>query len=85
MTKEEAKANQERIEDEGYNLGWWYGTWCEKCCGVFPKFEVSDAFGGGCWYQCEVCGKRTEEKSMPWQARDAWNRHEFLESQIRMF
>lgn len=84
MTQEEAIANQNRIAQH-YKLGWWYGVRCTKCHGVYPKLEVSDALGGGCWYQCEVCGKRTGEKSMPWLAEKAWNNNEFVLGQIRMF
>lgn len=84
MTREEAKAKQDELEARGWNLSWWYGTKCEKCCGVYPMFCTSDANGGGCWYECEVCGKRTHELPMPWMAAEAWNRHEFKVEQIRM-
>ena len=36
MNKAEAKANQDRIA-LNYKLEWWYGTHCEKCCGIYPK------------------------------------------------
>lgn len=84
MTREEAKANQDRIAKD-FNLSYWYGTNCKKCCGVFPKFRHSDAFGGGCWYECEVCGTRTEEKSMPWIAADAWNKGNLIPGQFTLF
>lgn len=84
MTKEEAAAEQNRILLMGSNLGWWFGTDCEKCCGVFPRFhDNGGAKAESCWYECDVCGKRTEKKSMPWIARDAWNRHEYQDGQIR--
>ena len=86
MTQEEAKAIQEKIVADGYNLGWWYGIHCEKCCGVFPKLTIKDGFDPrDCSYKCEVCGKRTDNYQMPWQAQEAWNRHEYLEEQIRLF
>lgn len=56
-----------------YDLGWWYGTWCTKCCEVYPIFMTSDGFEHKCWYQCEVCGRKTKKFDMPWVARDAWN------------
>ena len=40
MTREEAKAKQDEIEASGFNLGYWYGTGCKKCCGVYPKFKT---------------------------------------------
>lgn len=87
MTKEEAKANQDKIVAEGYDLGYWYGTGCEKCCGVFPKFKAYGDLGGHsrCYYECEVCGKRVRPVNMPWQAKEAWNNHEYVDGQIRMF
>ena len=77
MTKEEAKENQDRLSKH-YDLGFWYGTNCEKCCGVYPKFGTEgNQASGECFYVCEVCGKRTKGYSMPWQAKEAWNRHEY--------
>lgn len=84
MTKEEARANQERIARD-YDLAFWYGVRCRKCCGVFPRLMVADRFGGGCWYECEVCGKRTNEKVMPWVSEEAWNAGEFVSDQIKLF
>lgn len=86
MTKEEAKANQDRIA-KGYDLGYWYGTNCEKCCGVFPKFRTFGDLGGWtrCYYECEVCGKRTDKFEMPHQAEKAWNDHEYISNQLRWF
>ncbi len=87
MTKEEAKANQDRIEASGFKLDWWYGTNCEKCCGVFPKFRTFGDLGGHsrCFYECEVCGKRTDNFDMPFQAEKAWNDHEYISNQLRWF
>ena len=77
MTTEEAKANQAQIAKH-FNLAWWYGIRCEKCCEVYPKFDTEgDSAGGKCFYVCEVCGKRTRGFDMPWQAEEAWNNHEY--------
>ena len=85
MTKEEAKANQDRIA-KNFKLSWWYGTNCEKCCEVYPKFDTEgDSAGGRCFYICEVCGKRTNGFSMPWLAERAWNNHEYKQNQISWF
>lgn len=85
MTREEAAANQKDLARR-YDLSFWYGTWCEPCCGVYPKFmSLHSNNPKDCFYQCEVCGKRTESFTMPWQARDAWNNGEFVEDQIRLF
>lgn len=82
MTAEEAKANQDRIVRKGFELGWWYGTRCKKCCGVFPKFmKTADLLE--CFYQCEVCGRRTEPKPMPWVAEEAWNNGEFIDEMLQ--
>lgn len=84
MTQEEAKRNQDRIAKH-YDLGWWYGTHCEKCCGIYPKLMHSgDSAYTKVFYQCEVCGKRTEEKSMPWIAEEAWNAHEFKDEYVQL-
>ena len=74
MTIEEAKAEQARIA-EHYRLEWYYGTDCVRCCEVYPRFKANHSTGY-CWYECPVCHKRTAEYSMPWVARDAWNRGE---------
>ena len=52
---------------------------------VGSVFRTSDAFGGGCWYECEVCGTRTEEKPMPWIAEKAWNNGELIPGQFSLF
>lgn len=86
MTAKEAKANQDRIA-KNFNLGWWYGVNCEKCCGVYPKLMVSGNCNEFCYFQCEVCGKRTKKEVMPWVAEEAWNRHEWIEEvrQLSLF
>ena len=84
MTREEAKAEQDRLSSMGIDLGWYFGTRCEKCCGVYPRFHDNGGTGRNtCWYECDVCGKRTELHVMPWVAEEAWNRHEYQTSQIR--
>ena len=87
MTPEEAKANQDQLAKH-YSLSHWYGTKCEKCCGVYPIHrEFGSTVQGEMYYQCEVCGKRTSEFEMPWQAREAWNAGEtfYEESQMMLF
>lgn len=84
MTAKEAKEKQDRIAQH-YNLGWWYGTDCEKCCGIFPKLMMSGATSHEqCYYQCEVCGKRSEPCLMPWIARDKWNDHEYVQEEKQL-
>lgn len=74
MTAEEAKAKQDKIA-KNYSLSMWYGVDCTKCCGVYPILRHSGQLAGSdCYYECEVCGKRTDPQTMPWIARDAWNR-----------
>ena len=73
MTAEEAKKHQDQLVAEGWDLGFWYGTNCTKCCGVYPKLDTHIAPNDDCRYRCEVCGKKTANYSMPWLARDAWN------------
>ena len=85
MTKEEAKQNQDRIA-EHFDLGFWYGTNCEKCCGVFPKLITGiGGYADQCRYECEVCGKKTEAYDMPWIAGEAWNKGQFVIAQRRLF
>lgn len=79
MTAAEAKANQERIVAKGYDLGWWYGTRCRKCCGVYPAFRRGDGQDPcDCWYECEVCGRKTGKHTMPWLAEEEWNSMDWL-------
>ena len=54
-------------------LEWYYGTDCVKCCGRFPKFMTTGGARHMCYYECEICHKRTAGHEMPWLARDAWN------------
>lgn len=84
MTREEAKENQDRIAKH-FDLAHWFGTKCRKCCGVYPRFMKSDAYGGGCWYECDVCGTRTAELPMPWIAEQAWNNGEVMPGQFSLF
>ncbi len=84
MTREEAIAKQADLAKD-YDLSYWYGTNCTKCCDVFPLFKTSQGFDSQCWYECEVCGKKTEPQSMPWLAREAWNRGEFMQTQMSLW
>lgn len=73
MTQKEAILKQNTLRRLGFPLGWWYGTDCRKCCGVYPEF-ISDVNGHGlCAYRCPVCGKESSPAVLPWLARDAWN------------
>ena len=84
MTKREAIENQERLAQR-YNLGWWYGTMCEKCCDVYPKLMREGSPSKElCYYECEVCGKRTEGFLMPWMATAAWNDHEYKTNAVQL-
>ena len=86
MTKEDAKREQEEL-GKYFNLAWWFGTGCEKCCEVYPKLIHSgDLAGGMCAYECPVCGKRTDWSAMPWIAEAAWNANKVSEtSQLSIF
>ena len=85
MTAEEAKAHQDDLERKGFTLAWWYGTGCKKCCGVYPKFHSGDTLRPGCWYECEVCGRKTEKQAMPWIAEKEWNAGNTNEPQLSLF
>ena len=85
MTAEEAKKHQDQIAADGWDLGFWYGTSCEKCCGVYPKLITGIMPNDLCRYECEVCGKKTEAYSMPWLAEEAWNKGHFATAQRRFF
>lgn len=86
MTREEVERKQADLAAKGYDLSHWYGTGCEKCCGVYPLFRVTDwQTSPGCWYECEVCGTRTDVYHMPWQAEEAWNRREYRAEQLKWF
>ena len=69
-TTEEIKAHQDKL---GNNASWYYGTWCNKCCGVYPAFMKEQTFDDKGYYVCLVCGKESIHTDMPWQARDEWN------------
>ena len=81
MTMEDAILEQEEIVRRGFNLGWWFGTNCRKCCSVFPRLIANDH---DCWYQCPVCGQRTEPASMPWIAEEAWNSGRFRDEILQI-
>lgn len=66
----EVKDRQDKL---GKNAGWYYGTQCEKCCGVWPAFMSETGFEARCYFVCLVCGKESEHRSMPWMATEAWN------------
>ena len=85
MTKSEAVREQRMLELGGWDLGWYFGTDCEKCCDVYPRFHTSGTNANkDCWYECDVCGKRTDLHEMPWVARDAWNKHQFKNNQQQL-
>lgn len=84
MTPKQAKAIQDKIVADGYKLSWWYGTDCRKCCGVYPKLMDNGGFDAKVFFQCEVCGRRSEAFSMPWLARDNWNSMNFDPIPVQM-
>lgn len=73
MTPEEAKAIQDKIVKDGYTLGFWYGVNCKKCHGVYPIFRNTKGIDDQCYYECQVCGRKTGLHDMPWQAQEEWN------------
>jgi hypothetical protein len=82
MTQQEAIEEQQRLEliYGKEKLGWWFGTRCEKCCGVYPRFQTrntNDKYHNA-YYKCDVCGKQTDYYGMPSQAEEAWNGHKYL-------
>ena len=84
MTAREAKENQDRIARD-FNLGWWYATECDKCCGVYPKIMKKDGYDPcDCYLECEVCHRRTDNYIMPWQAKEAWNAGKFRTEVIQL-
>ncbi len=72
LSKEEAKRKQDELAKH-YDLGFWYGTGCKKCCDVYPKIMITNATHDQCYFQCEVCSKRTEAVDMPWVSEKLWN------------
>lgn len=73
MTAQEAKKQQSDLAAKGYKLGWWFGTRCAKCCGVYPRFKTTDDMRGYCYYKCDVCGRESGRHDMPWEAEEDWN------------
>jgi hypothetical protein len=69
-SRQEEQEFQERNKD---SLGFWYGTWCDKCCGCYPKFYTEQGFDNNGYYVCMVCGKESKHEPLPWIARDDWN------------
>lgn len=85
MTMDEAIKRQKELS-EHFDLGFWYGTKCNKCCGVYPKLIIGEGgFNDLCRYECEVCGTTTEPCIMPWVAEEKWNAGEFVEGELRLF
>ena len=84
MIAKDAIENQARIAKH-YDLGWWYGTKCKKCCGVYPKLMTKPTQDPkNCYYQCEVCGRRTALYTMPYLAEQAWNNDEVEHKALQM-
>ena len=75
LSKEQAKSEQDRL---GKNVGFYYGTRCKKCCGVYPKFLTEGGFRDFGYYVCPVCGKESMHMPMNWECRDAWNNDRYL-------
>ncbi len=73
-TAKEEKEYQDKLGD---SKSFWYGTWCNKCCGVYPKFFTELSFESNGYYVCLVCGKEGKHRSMNWEARDSWNNGEY--------
>ena len=86
MTQQEAIRQQRELQIKGFSLGWYFGTGCEKCCGVYPRFckrDVTDKYHD-CYYKCDVCGKQTDYYGMPWQCKEAWNKHQFMGEGVQL-
>lgn len=86
MTKQEAIMEQRMLQIKGMNLGWWFGTKCEKCCEVYPRLvrrDVTDKYHDTA-YKCDVCGKQTEWTGMPWQAEEEWNEHKYQGAGVQL-
>lgn len=83
MTEQEAVKMQAELAKH-FNLSFWYGTHCKKCCSVYPRFRTTNTTHEQCYYQCEVCGKRTANYEMPWQAAEAWNEGKYLQANVQM-
>ena len=86
MTREEAIRQQQMLQLKGFSLSWWYGTKCEKCCDVYPRFckkDTNDKYHS-VFYKCDVCGKQTDLYGMPWQAQEAWNDHKYAGEGVQL-
>ena len=84
--KSVVKQEQEELAQH-FNLAWWYGVNCIKCCDVYPVFLTEDNNTGHCcWYQCEVCGRKSLKAVMPHIAVQSWNDNIRLsEGQISLY
>jgi len=86
MTQREAILEQKMMQIKGINLGWYFGTDCEKCCDVYPRLvhrNVTDKYHDTA-YKCDVCGKQTEWTCWSSTARDAWNKHEYMGAGVQL-
>lgn len=86
MTQQEAMREQKLLEIKGMKLGWYFGTRCEKCCGVYPRLQkrnTTDKYHDT-YYRCDVCGKQTEYFGMPHQAEEAWNKHQYMGAGVQL-
>lgn len=71
MSKQEAAEKQKKL---GNLLEYYYGTKCDKCCGVYPMIVNEGGFRDFCYFVCPVCGKESKHNPMTWQSREAWNK-----------
>ena len=70
---------------KGWNLGWYFGTDCEKCCGVYPRaMHRHTNSAQDFYYKCDVCGKKTAAFTRPFMAKDAWNNHEYQADSVQL-
>ena len=67
---EVVKARQDAL---GKNVGWYFGTNCRKCHGVYPAFFTESGFEALGYYVCLVCGKESIHEPMPHIAARDWN------------
>lgn len=74
VSEDVAKKQQDKL---GKNVGWFYGTNCKRCHGVYPKHIDEPDYRAYAYYLCPVCGKESKHFPMPWQAEKAWNNDEF--------
>lgn len=86
MNEHELEAKHQKDLGKRFELGWWYGTRCTPCEGVLPKILFEYKKGEErCYYECPVCGKRTESFQIPLQAEEAWNAGRFKTTQLKFF